>query len=106
MFKENYPKRKETVERIFADCKEQHGLRFTRVRGLEKNSNQVLLIFSCHNLKKMALWKSKSSKKISNSTMNYINNLFLMLISKIKRALFIIIPFCQQSERLKAFFVI
>ena len=100
VFKENYPKRKETVERIFADCKEQHGLRFTRVRGLEKNSNQALLIFSCHNLKKMALWKSKSSKKIGNSTMNYINNLFLMLISKIKRALFMIIPFCQQSDTL------
>lgn len=62
LFKNEYPKRKQTIERIFGDCKEQHGLRFTRVRGLEKNSNQALLIFSCHNLKKMSLWKWEKEK--------------------------------------------
>ena len=66
-FKKNYPHRKETVEMIFGDCKEQHGLRFTRLRGLEKNSNQVLLIFACHNLKKMGLWKWKTRKKASKN---------------------------------------
>lgn len=54
--KEIYGKRKETIERVFADCKESHGLRYTRVRGLKKNQQQVLMIFSCHNLKKMAKW--------------------------------------------------
>ncbi len=54
--KEIYNKRKETIERIFADCKESHCLRFTRLRGLNKNQHQVLNIFSCHNLKKMAIW--------------------------------------------------
>ena len=68
-FKTEYPKRKQTVEQIFADCKEQHGLRFTRVRGLEKNSNQALLIFACHNLKKMALWRYKSK---NNTTLNNV----------------------------------
>ena len=58
-FKTEYPKRKQTVEKIFGDCKEHHGLRYTRVRGLEKNSNQALLIFACHNLKKMSLWRYK-----------------------------------------------
>jgi len=67
-FKEEYPKRKETVERIFGDSKEQHGLRFTRVRGLEKNSNQALLIFACHNLKKMGLWKGKNIKNNHKNT--------------------------------------
>lgn len=62
LFKSEYPKRKQTVERIFGDCKEQHGLRFTRVKGLEKNSNQALLIFACHNLKKMSLWRWKEVK--------------------------------------------
>lgn len=62
-FKDNYPHRKETVEIIFGDCKEQHGLRFTRVRGLEKNSNQALLIFACHNLKKMGIWRWKYREK-------------------------------------------
>lgn len=88
LFKQEYPKRKETVERIFGDCKEQHGLRFTRVRGLEKNSNQALLIFACHNLKKMAIWHSKADKDNENIAQNNTKKSILVLISKIKRALF------------------
>ena len=53
-FKDIYPLRKENIERTFADCKEQHNLRFTRLTGLKKNQHQVLMIFTCHNLKKMA----------------------------------------------------
>lgn len=55
-WKEIYPKRKETIERVFADCKENHGLRFTRLKGLKKNQQNAWLIFACHNLKKMAIW--------------------------------------------------
>ena len=87
LFKQEYPKRKETVERIFGDCKEQHGLRFTRVRGLEKNSNQALLIFACHNLKKIAIWHSKADKDNENIAQNNTKKSILVLISKIKRAL-------------------
>lgn len=75
IFKTEYPKRKQTVERIFADCKEQHGLRYTRVRGLEKNTNQALLIFACHNLKKMSIWnweKSKNTKKIKKDNTDIV----------------------------------
>ena len=50
-----YPKRKETIERVFADCKEQFGFRFTRLRGLQKNQHNALIVFACHNLKKMSL---------------------------------------------------
>ena len=60
-WKDNYPKRKETIERVFGDCKEQHNLRFTRVRGLLKNTQNSTLIFACHNLKKMANWRWKKS---------------------------------------------
>ena len=70
-FKENYPQRKETVERIFGDSKEQHGLRFSRVRGLEKNTNQALLIFACHNLKKMGIWRWKSHQNSANNSTIY-----------------------------------
>lgn len=63
LWKEIYPLRKETIERIFADCKEQMGLRFTRVKGLEKNRRNASMIFTCHNLKKMALWKVKYKQK-------------------------------------------
>lgn len=51
-----YDRRKETIERVFADCKECHGLRYTRLRGLKKNQHQALLIFASYNLKKMAIW--------------------------------------------------
>lgn len=59
LWHDNYSLRKETIERIFGDCKEQHGLRFTRVRGLLKNEHNVRMIFACHNLKKMANWRWK-----------------------------------------------
>ncbi len=59
--KEIYNERKETIERVFADCKEHHNLRYTRLRGLRKNGHQATLIFACHNLKRMARWSFNSS---------------------------------------------
>jgi len=55
--KEIYKLRKETIERVFADAKVKHGLRFTQYRGLARLKMQVLLTFSCMNLKKLAKWK-------------------------------------------------
>ena len=55
--KEIYAKRKETIERCFADGKENFGLRFTRYRGLERVTQGLLLLFTCMNFKKMARWK-------------------------------------------------
>ena len=65
LWKDNYRLRKETIERVFGDCKEQHGLRFTRVRGLLKNEQNATMIFACHNLKKMANWRWKMSPNTS-----------------------------------------
>lgn len=61
-WKEIYPERKKTIERIFGDCKENMCLRYTRVRGLEKNRCNASMIFACHNLKKMAIWKARKDK--------------------------------------------
>ena len=58
-WQEIYPKRKETIERVFADCKENHNLRYTRLRGLKKNQHQALMLFACHNLKRCAKWSWK-----------------------------------------------
>lgn len=54
-----YSRRKETIERVFADAKERHGMRFTHLRGLVKITFETGLIFACMNLKKIAnkLWK-------------------------------------------------
>lgn len=51
-----YARRKETIERVFADAKEKHGMRWTTLRGLKKLSMQAMLTFAAMNLKKMANW--------------------------------------------------
>lgn len=50
-----YKRRKETVERSFADSKELHGLRYCRMRGLSKVAEQCLLTAAVQNMKKIAL---------------------------------------------------
>ncbi|EFV77693.1 hypothetical protein HMPREF1013_01947 [Bacillus sp. 2_A_57_CT2] len=55
-----YEKRKETIERVFADAKEKHGMRWTTLRGLKKMSMQAMLTFAAMNLKKMANWTWQS----------------------------------------------
>ncbi|MDP1422205.1 transposase, partial [Peribacillus simplex] len=45
------PMRK-TIERVFADAKEKHGMRWTTLRGLKKLSMQAMLTFAAINLKK------------------------------------------------------
>ena len=55
--KEKYQERKETIERVFADAKEKHGMRYTQYRGLDKIKMELNLLFSCINLKKLAIWK-------------------------------------------------
>jgi hypothetical protein len=62
--KKVYSKRKETIERVFADAKEKHCMRYTKLRGLSKIDMEVSLIFSCMNLKKLAnwLWKDTYNK--------------------------------------------
>ena len=59
--KKVYSKRKETIERVFADAKEKHGMRYTKLRGLSKIKIEVSLIFSCMNLKKLANWMWKDT---------------------------------------------
>lgn len=58
--KELYAKRKETIERSFADAKEQHGMRYTHHRGLARVTNWVKLKFAAMNLKKLAIWSCKA----------------------------------------------
>ena len=57
-YKDLYAKRKETIERVFADAKEKHGMRYTLYRGLAQVSKWVRLKFVAMNLKKLARWKA------------------------------------------------
>lgn len=58
--KEIYTLRSQTIERVFADAKEKHFMRYTHFRGLARLKMQVLLTFACMNLKKLAKWKKKN----------------------------------------------
>ena len=54
-YKELYTHRKETIERVFADAKEKHGMRYTPYRGLAQVTKWVRLKFAALNLKKLAI---------------------------------------------------
>ncbi len=56
-----YKKRKEKIERSFADSKQLHGLRYCRLRGKRNVSEQVLLTAACQNMKKIATYLAKRS---------------------------------------------
>lgn len=68
-----YKRRKETVERSFADAKELHGHRYARMRGLSKVQEQSLLCAACQNMKKIAL--------LLSATCLFLH-FFLLLISR------------------------
>lgn len=68
-----YSLRSQTIERVFADAKELHGMRYTQYRGLAKLKMELTLKFASMNLKKIAIWKAR-------------NSLFLFILKKkIKR---------------------
>ena len=57
--------RKQTIERVFADAKEKHAMRYTHHRGLARVSHWVTLKFAAMNLKKLALWHSRHTHPFS-----------------------------------------
>ena len=59
--KKIYAMRKETIERVFADAKEKHAMRYTHHRGLARVTSWVMLKYAAMNLKKLAEWSWKSS---------------------------------------------
>jgi len=50
-----YAQRKETIERVFADAKEKHAMRYTHHRGLAAVTRWVRLKYAAMNLKKLAV---------------------------------------------------
>ena len=71
-YKDLYTKRKETIERVFANAKETHTMRYTFYRGLAQVSNWVRLKFATMNLKKLAGWKSRKRFAPSSTAASYI----------------------------------
>jgi len=77
--KEIYAFRSQTIERVFADAKEKHFMRYTYFRGLARLKMQVLLTFACMNLKKLAKYKKKNSFFFSS----YVASDILLIFDKI-----------------------
>lgn len=59
--KDIYAQRKETIERVFADAKEKHAMRYTHHRGLAAVTRWVRLKYAAMNLKKLANWSWDNS---------------------------------------------
>ena len=68
IYQRMYKDRKETIERVFADAKEKHGMRYTRYTGLAQVRNWVKLKFAAMNLKKFAKWSWRDGSNHSVST--------------------------------------
>ena len=66
-YQELYKQRKETIERVFADAKEKHAMRYTPYRGIAQVENWVKLKFAAMNLKKYAIHMWKTSPSPLNS---------------------------------------
>ncbi|MDF1618810.1 transposase [Petrocella sp. FN5] len=52
-----YKRRKETIERVYADGKEKHGLRYTQLRGITNVITEITLKYAAMNLKKLGKLK-------------------------------------------------
>jgi len=69
LWKDIYPQRSHTIERIFGDAKEKHRMRYAQFRGINKVKMQVLITYACMNLKKLAKWK-----KLKDLTNSFFHN--------------------------------
>uniref|UniRef100_UPI00048F07EC transposase n=2 Tax=Paenibacillus sp. UNC451MF TaxID=1449063 RepID=UPI00048F07EC len=58
-----YQKRKETIERSFADAKQLHGFRYCRLRGLRNVTEQALMTAAVQNMKKIAFHLERKAKE-------------------------------------------
>ena len=74
-YRDLYKRRKETIERVFADAKEKHAMRYTQYRGLAQVANWVKLKFAAMNLKKFAKWKWKESYNLLHFLLIFCHNI-------------------------------
>ena len=63
---ELYQKRKEHVERSFADSKQNHGYRYAMYKGVQKNQNYTWLICAAQNMKNISIKKDNIDSKSPN----------------------------------------
>ena len=91
--KELYKRRKEHVERSFADSKQNHGYRYAMYKGVLKNQHYTWLICAAQNMKNIAIKRSNTANIYQNTDNNtdifkkiliFIKNLFQTKIPVLK----------------------
>jgi len=80
-----YKRRKETVERSFADAKQLHGHRYARMRGLTRVQQQCLLAATAQNIKKIALLLSKTGPKMPPSLLQTLLSAYIGLLRRYRQ---------------------
>jgi len=108
--KELHKCRKETIERSFADSKNNHGYRYATYRGLEKNQNDTWLLCAAQNMKIIAMICKKKGKRplkrghicyfLENIIKYFIKNLKISKIIKPSKKYYWV---CQHSEKMLSF---
>jgi transposase len=83
--KESYRMRSQTIERVFADAKEKHGMRYTQHRGLAAVKKWICLKYAAMNLKKMAVWAWKGSNYPLNYLLDHIRTVLFQLKAAFSR---------------------
>ena len=98
-----YKRRKETIERSFADSKELHGLRYCHMRGIDSVREQCLLTAAVQNMKKIALVKSRRNTKRKTSRNDRGRSIFLRTTSEF--SLFTVSFWTNENPERKSFWV-
>ena len=80
-YKELYERRKETIERVFADAKEKYAMRYTYYRGLSQVTNWVRLKFAAMNLKKYAVHRWENTHLYTAFTRFFLFRFFGIFFS-------------------------
>lgn len=83
--RELYQRRKEHVERSFADSKQNHGYRYAMYKGVKKNQHYTWLICAAQNMKNIAI-KNDNVGKNSLTLSIYINE-FIEILKNIRKKL-------------------
>ena len=89
--KELYRKRKEHVERSFADSKQNHGYRYAMYKGVKKNQHYTWLICAAQNMKNIAIKNDNVGKKAFTLLPNISNfiKMFKNIINTSKKKFYI-----------------
>ena len=82
-----YKRRKETVERSFADGKQLHGHRYARMRGLTRVQQQCLLAAAAQNIKKIALLMSRMGPNMPSSLLLALVDAYVALCCQYRELL-------------------